>query len=61
MRFRFDGNFINEIDIFLGVSKMIRFLVFFCLKNNKVIIWLGISLLLFNFCWNECVLELMCF
>lgn len=50
MRFRFDGNFINEIDIFLGVSKMIRFLVFFCLKNNKVIIWLGISLLLFNCC-----------
>lgn len=50
MRFRFDGNFINEIDIFLGVNKMIRFLVFFCLKNNKVIIWLGISLLLFNCC-----------
>lgn len=60
VRFRFDGNPINETDTPSGVSKMIRFLVFLCLKNNKVIIWSGISLILLNSCWNECVLEPMC-
>lgn len=38
VRFRFDGNPINETDTPSGVSQMIKFLVFLCLKNNKVII-----------------------